>query len=192
MIFRNVREFFEPTIAALSRNGVIKSEREHPVERVYFAKVPIIKIVTAEGNIKIDISLNMTNGVQAGMIVKEYLAAMPAVRPLVMLLKSFTWRMDAHEPFNGGMGSYAITCLVISFLQVSELSSLMINQLMKTRPPSNTQKSATARSTRWKTWASCSSNSSSCTVVTSIGTRPASRSCTAGDTLTRRPRPSVK
>lgn len=121
MIFRRVQEFFEPTIAALSRNGVIKPEREHPVERVYFAKVPIIKIVTAEGNIKIDISLNMTNGVQAGMIVKEYLAAMPAVRPLVMLLKSFTWRMDAHEPFNGGMGSYAITCLVISFLQVSQV-----------------------------------------------------------------------
>lgn len=133
MIFRNVREFFEPTIAALSRNGVIKSEREHPVERVYFAKVPIIKIVTAEGNIKIDISLNMTNGVQAGMIVKEYLAAMPAVRPLVMLLKSFTWRMDAHEPFNGGMGSYAITCLVISFLQVSDQSSLMSNHLIQAR-----------------------------------------------------------
>lgn len=61
----------------------------------------------------------MTNGVQAGMIVKEYLVAMPAIRPLVLLLKSFTWRFDAHEVFNGGIGSYALICLVVSFLQVS-------------------------------------------------------------------------
>lgn len=47
--FRNVREFFEPTIAILSRNGIILPEKEKQVERVYFAKVPIIKIVTAEG-----------------------------------------------------------------------------------------------------------------------------------------------
>ena len=71
------------------------------------------------GGIKIDISLYNTNGVKAGEVVKQYLDALPAARPLVLLVKAYMWRLGKNEVFTGGMGSYSTICLAISFLQVS-------------------------------------------------------------------------
>lgn len=73
------------------------------------------------GGIKIDISLYNTNGVKAGEVVKEYLDALPAARPLVLLVKAYMWRLGKNEVFTGGMGSYSTICLAISFLQVSAM-----------------------------------------------------------------------
>lgn len=89
------------------------------------------------GGIKIDISLYNTNGVKAGEVVKEYLDALPAARPLVLLVKAYMWRLGKNEVFTGGMGSYSTICLAISFLQVSAMFRIDSAGLIATTIRSN-------------------------------------------------------
>ncbi|CCM06442.1 uncharacterized protein FIBRA_08704 [Fibroporia radiculosa] len=82
------------------------------------AKVPIVKFVTLHGNIPVDISINQGNGVTAGTMIKHFLAELPALRSLVLIVKSFLSQRSMNEVYTGGLGSYSIVCLVISFLQM--------------------------------------------------------------------------
>ncbi|CAE6379276.1 unnamed protein product [Rhizoctonia solani] len=82
------------------------------------AKVPIIKLVTTWGAFKVDISLNQANGVLAGKIINNFLAQLPALRPLVFVFKAFLSQREMNEVYNGGLGSYSVTCMVLSFLQL--------------------------------------------------------------------------
>jgi non-canonical poly(A) RNA polymerase PAPD5/7 len=81
------------------------------------AKVPIVKFVTTHGRFSVDISINQLNGVAAGKMVNRYLGELPALRPLVLVVKSFLSQRSMNEVFTGGLGSYSIVCLCISFLQ---------------------------------------------------------------------------
>ncbi|KAL6301856.1 hypothetical protein BKA93DRAFT_796171 [Sparassis latifolia] len=82
------------------------------------AKVPIVKFVTTHGHFSVDISVNQINGVAAGHMIKLFLAEFPALRSLVLVVKSFLSQRSMNEVFTGGLGSYSIVCLVISFLQM--------------------------------------------------------------------------
>lgn len=108
------------------------------------AKVPIVKFVTTFGRFAVDISINMSNGVEAINIVNNFLnsaslsgisnptpdsnapthsitaASNPssALRALVMITKAFLSQRSMNEVFTGGLGSYAIICLCVSFLQL--------------------------------------------------------------------------
>ena len=82
------------------------------------AKVPIIKFATTHGRFSVDISINQGNGVDAGKMVKQFLRELPALRSLVLIIKSFLSQRSMNEVFTGGLGSYSIVCLAISFLQM--------------------------------------------------------------------------
>ncbi|KAK1926248.1 hypothetical protein DB88DRAFT_435394 [Papiliotrema laurentii] len=82
------------------------------------ARVPIIKFVTNEGKLNVDISLNQTNGISAGRIINQYLEVLPGARALVLVVKAFLSQRSMNEVYTGGIGSYAVICLVISFLQI--------------------------------------------------------------------------
>jgi len=82
------------------------------------AKVPIIKFVTTHGFFPVDISLNQQNGVEAGRVVSGFLSEMPALRALVIVAKAFLSQRSMNEVFSGGLGSYSIVCLAVSFLQM--------------------------------------------------------------------------
>ncbi|KAI0320708.1 hypothetical protein OF83DRAFT_1052529 [Amylostereum chailletii] len=82
------------------------------------AKVPIIKFVTIHGRFAVDISINQANGIQAGKMVNGFLQEMPALRGLVLVTKAFLSQRSMNEVFSGGLGSYSIVCLAISFLQM--------------------------------------------------------------------------
>lgn len=64
-------------------------------------------------------SVNQTNGLSAANIVSTYLDAYPGSRQLIMVVKALLSQRHLNEVFNGGLGSYSIICIVISFLQVS-------------------------------------------------------------------------
>lgn len=82
------------------------------------AKVPIVKFVTRHGRFAVDISINQQNGVTAGSIINQFLRELPALRPLVLIIKSFLAQRSMNEVYTGGLGSYSIVCLAISFLQM--------------------------------------------------------------------------
>ena len=81
------------------------------------AKVPIIKFITRHGRFSVDISINQTNGVKTGNMINRFLKELPALRGLVLVTKAFLSQRNMNEVYTGGLGSYSIVCLAISFLQ---------------------------------------------------------------------------
>ncbi|KAI0093770.1 hypothetical protein BDY19DRAFT_918831 [Irpex rosettiformis] len=81
------------------------------------AKVPIIKFITRHGRFSVDISINQTNGVKTGSMINRFLKELPALRGLVLVTKAFLSQRSMNEVYTGGLGSYSIVCLAISFLQ---------------------------------------------------------------------------
>lgn len=90
------------------------------VQVIAHARVPIIKFTTLPslGNFKVDMSLNHTNGIAAARFVNSWLRRQPAVRPLTMCIKLLLAQRGLSEVYSGGLGSFACTLLVISFLQL--------------------------------------------------------------------------
>ena len=86
------------------------------------AKVPIIKFVSIHGRLNVDISVNQGNGVTAGNVINGFLRNMRgcgfALRSLVMVVKAFLNQRGMNEVYTGGLGSYSIVCLAVSFLQM--------------------------------------------------------------------------
>lgn len=123
-------------------NIVKKARITNKVTIISKAKVPIIKFVTnhgmsicllcissqfilqnmafVTGRFSVDISLSQTNGVEAGKMINRFLSEMPALRALVLVIKSFLNQRSMNEVYSGGLGSYSIVCLAVSFLQVRD------------------------------------------------------------------------
>ena len=53
------------------------------------------------------------------LCVQRFLKEYPTLRYLVLVLKQFLLQRDMNEVFTGGISSYSLTLLAISFLQVS-------------------------------------------------------------------------
>ncbi|KAJ7157362.1 hypothetical protein C8R46DRAFT_909176 [Mycena filopes] len=83
------------------------------------ARVPILtfKSLPEYGSLSVDIGINNTDGPRAIEVVNEYLSAMPALRPLILIVKGFLSQRNLNNAAHGGLGSYAVTCMCISFLQ---------------------------------------------------------------------------
>ena len=68
-----------------------------------------------------DISINQTTGLSAVALINRHLQHFPALRPLIVIVKLFLNSRGLNEVFKGGLGSYSIICMVISFIQVYSL-----------------------------------------------------------------------
>ncbi|KAM7538867.1 hypothetical protein Aperf_G00000052582 [Anoplocephala perfoliata] len=81
------------------------------------ATVPIVKFTDIETGLKVDISFNMLNSVEAARFVGNQVCCFPALRHLVLTLKQFLLIRDLNEVFTGGVSSYALILMCISFLK---------------------------------------------------------------------------
>ncbi|XP_013884273.1 non-canonical poly(A) RNA polymerase PAPD7 isoform X2 [Austrofundulus limnaeus] len=82
------------------------------------ATVPIIKLTDQETEVKVDICFNMNSGVKAASFIKDYLKEYPVLPYLIFVLKQFLLQRDLNEVFTGGISSYSLILMVISFLQL--------------------------------------------------------------------------
>ncbi|KAL0571646.1 hypothetical protein V5O48_010319 [Marasmius crinis-equi] len=87
----------------------------------YSARVPVVcaTAVDSLGGLGVDITLNNSVGFSGIEIIRTYLAKMDALRPLVLVLKSFLNQEGLSDPATGGLGSYSLICMCISFLQLN-------------------------------------------------------------------------
>lgn len=103
-------------------NALKRAKITNKVTIIAKAKVPIVKFITTHGRLNVDISVNQGNGVIAAQIVNGFLRDMRgggmALRGLVMIIKAFLSQRGMNEVYTGGLGSYAIVCLAVSFLQM--------------------------------------------------------------------------
>ncbi|KAM9095787.1 terminal nucleotidyltransferase 4A isoform X1 [Sarcophilus harrisii] len=82
------------------------------------ATVPIIKLTDQETEVKVDISFNMETGVKAARLIKDYMKKYSLLPYLILVLKQFLLQRDLNEVFTGGISSYSLILMAISFLQL--------------------------------------------------------------------------
>ncbi|KAF8215652.1 hypothetical protein K438DRAFT_1704521 [Mycena galopus ATCC 62051] len=101
---------------------ILKSARlTWDVQVNFRAKVPILtfKSLPEYGSFNVDVGINNIDGPQAIAVVNEYLSKMPALRPLILTVKAFLSQRNLNSAAHSGLGSYAVTCMCISFLQLN-------------------------------------------------------------------------
>ncbi|KAN0061080.1 hypothetical protein ACQY0O_006815 [Thecaphora frezii] len=108
------RETVLRAMAATLRQHNLATE----VQVIARAKVPIVKFVCTYAKLRVDISVNQTNGLSAAKYVNSWLRKCPSMRPLVMAVKHLLVQRGMSEVFSGGLGSYSVIIMVISFLQL--------------------------------------------------------------------------
>ncbi|KAF7708001.1 terminal nucleotidyltransferase 4A-like [Silurus meridionalis] len=82
------------------------------------ATVPIIKLTDRETEVKVDISFNVETAVKAARFIKDHLKKYTVLPYLIFVLKQFLLQWDLNEVFTGGISSYCLILMAISFLQL--------------------------------------------------------------------------
>lgn len=116
MAYGRKENILEALAKAIKRAGIASM-----VQIIAKARVPLVKFTTDLTQIKVDMSINQPGGLTSGRIIKGFLKDMQsnlALRSLVLITKAFLYQRNMNEVYTGGLGSYSIVCLVISFLQM--------------------------------------------------------------------------
>uniref|UniRef100_UPI00398F3D28 terminal nucleotidyltransferase 4A isoform X2 n=1 Tax=Pristiophorus japonicus TaxID=55135 RepID=UPI00398F3D28 len=92
--------------------------RRRNIAEPYSIKVPIIKLTDQETEVKVDISFNVETGVKAAQFIKDFIKGYPVLPYLILVLKQFLLQRDLNEVFTGGISSYSLILMAISFLQL--------------------------------------------------------------------------
>lgn len=82
------------------------------------ASVPIVKLTDIQTDIKVDISFNVPNSVKSAKLIVKFMEDYPILKYLVLVLKQFLLQRDLNEVFTGGISSYSLILLTVSFLQL--------------------------------------------------------------------------
>uniref|UniRef100_A0A7S3DCU6 Polynucleotide adenylyltransferase n=1 Tax=Palpitomonas bilix TaxID=652834 RepID=A0A7S3DCU6_9EUKA len=82
------------------------------------ARVPILKIVDAKTSISLDICFNNPSGIDNSKYIAKTLKEKPELVPIILILKSFLQQRELHETFKGGIGSYLLTLMTLSHIQL--------------------------------------------------------------------------
>uniref|UniRef100_A0A8C5MAY9 Terminal nucleotidyltransferase 4A n=1 Tax=Leptobrachium leishanense TaxID=445787 RepID=A0A8C5MAY9_9ANUR len=82
------------------------------------ATVPIIKLTDQLTDVKVDISFNVKTGVKAAQFIKDCIKEYCLLPYLILVLKQFLLQRDLNEVFTGGISSYSLILMAISFLQL--------------------------------------------------------------------------
>ena len=98
---------------ALARRGMAMK-----IQLIAKARVPIVKFEEVESGHQFDISFDVANGPASAEIVRENMRRFPALRPLTTVLKAFLAQRGLNEVYSGGIGSYALLCMVMAHLQL--------------------------------------------------------------------------
>ncbi|XP_048470800.1 terminal nucleotidyltransferase 4A isoform X4 [Rhincodon typus] len=100
---------------ALRRRNIAEP---HSIKVLDKATVPIIKLTDQETEVKVDISFNVETGVKAAQFIKDFVKDYPVLPYLILVLKQFLLQRDLNEVFTGGISSYSLILMAISFLQL--------------------------------------------------------------------------
>ncbi len=81
------------------------------------AKVPLIKITEKTTNFNFDISFNKLDGVNQLREIQKGLECYPELKHLILILKCFLKQRELNETYSGGIGSFLLFCLLVTYLR---------------------------------------------------------------------------
>ena len=93
------------------------SEHLSYLEVIEQTRVPLVKFTVAPYNIDIDVCFDQPNGPESAVLMHRFMESMPPLRPLTFVLKYFLASRDINKPFTGGIGSYLLQLMIVSYLQ---------------------------------------------------------------------------
>ena len=93
------------------------SEHLSYMEVVEQTRVPLVKFTVAPNNTDVDVCFDQPNGPEAADLMHRFMESMPPLRPLTFVLKHFLASRDINKPFTGGIGSYLLQLMLVSYLQ---------------------------------------------------------------------------
>ncbi|KAF6816401.1 poly(A) RNA polymerase cid14 [Colletotrichum sojae] len=96
----------------------VKITHYNSMEFIASAKVPLVKYIDNITGLRVDISFDRLDGPQAVKTFAEWKKQYPAMPILVTMVKHFLAMRGLNEPVNGGIGSFTVTCMVVSMLQL--------------------------------------------------------------------------
>lgn len=97
------------------------------MEVVESARIPIVKYADKATGIPVDVSFDVESGLRTGRLVRGLMDRMPPLRPLVIVLKFFLAQRGLNETFTGGVGSFMMQMMVVSFLQMRHRTDCATN-----------------------------------------------------------------
>ena len=80
--------------------------------------VPIIKFIDKLTEVRVDISFNQESGLKSARMIQQFIQDYPFLPKLVFVLKQFLYERNLHEVYYGGISSYSLILLLVSFLQL--------------------------------------------------------------------------
>jgi len=83
-------------------------------------RVPLVKFTHGPTNISVDVCFNQQTGPQAAKLMHQYMDALPPLRSLTFVLKYFMASRGLNQPYTGGVGSFMLQMMIVSFLQHRE------------------------------------------------------------------------
>ncbi|CAH8665725.1 unnamed protein product [Schistosoma rodhaini] len=93
------------------------------------ATVPIVKMTDKETELRVDISFNMINSVKAAELIRVFMKRYPCLPCLVFVLKQFLLQRSLNEVWTGGLSSYALILMCVSFLQHTLLPEISVDNV---------------------------------------------------------------
>jgi non-canonical poly(A) RNA polymerase PAPD5/7 len=93
------------------------------LEVIEKTRVPLVKFTHGPTGISVDVCFNQKTGPQAAALMHQYMEALPPLRPLTFVLKKFMSSRGLNQPYTGGVGSFLLQMMIVSFLQHRERDS---------------------------------------------------------------------
>ena len=87
------------------------------LEVISSAKVPIVKFDHRDSGISVDILVNNDDGISTGKLIQRLTREFPPLRPLIIILKTFLSQRKLNDTYTGGVGSFVLSIMIVSFLQ---------------------------------------------------------------------------
>lgn len=112
-LLRNKRVYYS-LANALGKSHLVKKSS---IQVIGFAKVPIVKFEDSRFSISFDVSFNIYEGLSGVVYLKKQLKEYPCLRILIMLIKQMLHEKKLNTVYRGGLSSYSIYMMIISFLQ---------------------------------------------------------------------------
>ena len=94
------------------------------LEVITQTRVPLVKFTVEPYNLDIDICFDQPHGPESADLMHRFMESMPPLRPLTFCLKYFLASREINKPFTGGVGSYLLQLMIVSFLQHRSRSDL--------------------------------------------------------------------
>jgi non-canonical poly(A) RNA polymerase PAPD5/7 len=91
------------------------------IQCIETAHIPVIKFQTL-GDLPVDISfddgINYHSGIMARDLVRLFMSKFPELKPLALVLKQFLQQRKLNNSYTGGLSSYCLVLMIVSFLQL--------------------------------------------------------------------------